>query len=403
MAAVDSAAPALPTAQHRRESPEGRSRMDKVRTQALFENLLQSVAAEPESFLGFSQAESLTLGDFIADLDPALSLDWNGVSFQGLPSLRQHVLVQAGLEAVCHADDVLITAGAAEANYLALRQCLRAGDEIIIERPGWPQAEVLARATGAEIRIIDRDEEAGWQLPLDALEAMVSPRTRMIFVTNPNNPTGSLMDGDELARLATIAGLHNSWLVVDEVYAGLEWTRQRMPSIAGLYERGIATGSVSKVFGMQGLRLGWMICRDKEMIHDALVLREYSSQISNHLGEAIAEVALRPDRRSELLTRIRAGSLENLEKLTRFIEAHPALSWHRPEAGLIGLVRLVGGSGLTGDALAARALQPPYRTFLISGSAYGKPDHIRLGVGGGAAANLDEGLEKLAALLAEFA
>ena len=403
MAAVDSAAPALPTAQHRRESPEGRSRMDKVRTQALFENLLQSVAAEPESFLGFSQAESLTLGDFITDLDPALSLDWNGVSFQGLPSLRQHVLVQAGLEAVCHADDVLITAGAAEANYLALRQCLRAGDEIIIERPGWPQAEVLARATGAEIRIIDRDEEAGWQLPLDALEAMVSPRTRMIFVTNPNNPTGSLMDGDELARLATIAGLHNSWLVVDEVYAGLEWTRQRMPSIAGLYERGIATGSVSKVFGMQGLRLGWMICRDKEMIHDALVLREYSSQISNHLGEAIAEVALRPDRRSELLTRIRAGSLENLEKLTRFIEAHPALSWHRPEAGLIGLVRLVGGSGLTGDALAARALQPPYRTFLISGSAYGKPDHIRLGVGGGAAANLDEGLEKLAALLAEFA
>lgn len=403
MAAVDSAAPALPTAQHRRESPEGRSRMDKVRTQALFENLLQSVAAEPESFLGFSQAESLTLGDFIADLDPALSLDWNGVSFQGLPSLRQHVLVQAGLEAVCHADDVLITAGAAEANYLALRQCLRAGDEIIIERPGWPQAEVLARATGAEIRIIDRDEEAGWQLPLDALEAMVSPRTRMIFVTNPNNPTGSLMNGDELAHLAAIAGLHNSWLVVDEVYAGLEWTRQRMPSIAGLYERGIATGSVSKVFGMQGLRLGWMICRDKEMIHDALVLREYSSQISNHLGEAIAEVALRPDRRSELLTRIRAGSLENLEKLTRFIEAHPALSWHRPEAGLIGLVRLVGGSGLTGDALAARALQPPYRTFLISGSAYGKPDHIRLGVGGGAAANLDEGLEKLAALLAEFA
>ncbi|MGC6453665.1 MAG: pyridoxal phosphate-dependent aminotransferase [Candidatus Puniceispirillaceae bacterium] len=377
--------------------------MDKVRTQALFETLLQSVAAEPESFLGFSQAESLTLGDFIDDLDPALSLDWNGVSFQGLPNLRQHVLSQAGLEAVCHADDVLITAGAAEANYLALRQCLRPGDEIIIERPGWPQAEVLARATGADIRIIDRDEDAAWQLPLDTLEAMVSPRTRMIFVTNPNNPTGRLMDGGELARLAQIAGRNNSWLVVDEVYAGLEWERDRMPSIAGIYERGIATGSVSKVFGMQGLRLGWMICRDSAMIHDAIVLREYSSQISNHLGEAIAEIALRPNRRARLLARIRAGSLANLDKLTDFIAAHPRLSWHRPEAGLIGLVRLDGGSGLNGDALAARALQPPYRTFLISGSAYGKPDHIRLGVGGGAAANLDEGLEKLAALLAEFA
>lgn len=375
--------------------------MDKVRTQALFENLLQSVAAEPESFLGFSQAESLTLGDFIDDLDPGLTLDWNGVSFQGLPALRRHVLTQAGLEGVCHADDVLITAGAAEANYLALRQCLRAGDEIIIERPGWPQAEVLARATGAEIRIIDRDEDAGWVLPLDRLEAMVSPRTRMIFITNPNNPTGRLMDGDELARLAGIASRHDSWLVVDEVYAGLEWARDRMPSIAGIYERGIATGSVSKVFGMQGLRLGWMICRDKGMIHDALVLREYSSQISNHLGEAITEVALRPDRRAELLARIRAGSLANLEMLTSFIESHPCLSWHRPEAGLIGLVRLEGDA-LTGDMLAARALEPPYRTFLISGSAYGKPDHIRLGVGGGAAANLQAGLEKLTALLAEF-
>lgn len=377
--------------------------MDKVRTQALFENLLQSVAAEPESFLGFSQAESLTLGDFLAELDPNLSLDWNGVSFQGLPTLRQHVLAQAGLTGLCSVDDVLITAGAAEANYLALRQSLREGDEIIIERPGWPQAEVLARATGAEIRIIDRDETKGWQLPLDQLETMVSSRTRMIFLTNPNNPTGRLMDRDELTRLAHIAGRYDSWLVVDEVYAGLEWTRERMPSIAGMYERGIATGSVSKIFGMQGLRLGWMICRDKEMIHDALVLREYSSQISNHLGEAIAEIALRPGRRAELLARIRSGSLANLDKLTAFVDSHPRLSWHKPEAGLIGLVRLEGRAGLTGDALAARALESPYRTFLISGSAYGKPDHIRLGVGGGATANLDEGLEKLAALLDEFA
>ena len=375
--------------------------MDKVRTQALFENLLQSVTAKPKSFLGFSQAESLTLGDFIDDLDLGLTLDWNGVSFQGLPTLRQHVLTQAGLQRICNADDVLITAGAAEANYLALRQSLRAGDEIIIERPGWPQAEVLARATGAKIRIIDRDEDAGWVLPLDELNAMVSSRTRMIFVTNPNNPTGRLMDGEELTRLADIASRYDSWLVVDEVYAGLEWTRDRMPSIAGIYERGIATGSVSKVFGMQGLRLGWMICRDKGMIHDALVLREYSSQISNHLGEAITEVALRPYRRTELLARIRAGSLANLEMLSSFIESHPSLSWHPPEAGLIGLVRLESDA-LSGDMLAARALQPPYRTFLISGSAYGKPDHIRLGVGGGTAANLQAGLEKLTELMAEF-
>ena len=84
--------------------------MEKVRIQSFFENLLKSVEAEPESFLGFSQAEAPTLGDFLADLDPQMSLDWNGVSFQGLPALRGHVIAQAGLEGVCDPDDVLITA-----------------------------------------------------------------------------------------------------------------------------------------------------------------------------------------------------------------------------------------------------------------------------------------------------
>lgn len=373
--------------------------VEKVRIQSFFENLLQSVEAEPDSFLGFSQAESPTLGAFLADLDPDMPLDWNGVSFQGLPALRSHVIAQAGLEGICSPDDVLITAGAAEANYLALRQLLEPGDEIIVERPGWPQADVLAQSNGAVIREWHRDEAAGWALSLDALEELISPRTRMMFLTNPNNPTGQLLDAKMLAQIVAVAERAGVWLLVDEVYAGLEWTHPRMPAIAGLYDRGISTGSVSKAFGMQGLRLGWMICRDAGLVRDALVLREYSSQISNHLGEAIAEIALRPQRRDTMLAQIRADSYANLDMLGDFIAAHPKLSWHPPQGGLIGLVRLHGGATLTGDALAERALQPPWRTFLISGSSYGTPHHIRLGVGGGRVANLQAGLDRLAALL----
>ena len=140
--------------------------MEKVRIQSFFENLLKSVEAEPESFLGFSQAESPTLGAFMDDLDPHMPLDWNGVSFKGLPELRERVIVQAGLDGVCSADDVLITAGAAEANYLALRQLLGPDDEIIVERPGWPQAEVLAKSNGAVIRSWNRNEAVGWALSL---------------------------------------------------------------------------------------------------------------------------------------------------------------------------------------------------------------------------------------------
>ena len=176
--------------------------VEKVRIQSFFENLLQSVEAEPDSFLGFSQAESPTLGAFLADLDPDMPLDWNGVSFQGLPALRSHVIAQAGLEGVCSPDDVLITAGAAEANYLALRQLLEPGDEIIVERPGWPQADVLAQSNGAVIREWYRDEASGWALSLDALEELMSPRTRMMFLTNPNNPTGQLLDAKMLAQIS---------------------------------------------------------------------------------------------------------------------------------------------------------------------------------------------------------
>lgn len=371
----------------------------KVKIHTLFEYLLETTTAQPEAFMGFSLAPSPRLGDFLGSLDPALSLDWNGASFQGLPALRSRVLDQAGLTRSCAPQDVLITAGAAEANYLALRQLLEPGDEIIVERPGWPQAEVIAQAVGAKIVPLLRDESAGWTLPLDALEAAVTQKTKLIFLTNPNNPTGQLMGASDLNRLAQIAGGVGAWLLVDEVYAGLEWHAPRAPSIAGIYARGITTGSVSKALGLQGLRTGWMICQDAGMIHDALVLRENSSEIMNTLGEHIAEIALRPERLGPALDAARAQAQENLTVLNAFVAGEPRLSWQAPEAGLIGMARL---EGIDGDAFAKRLLDDPYRTFLLPGSAYHLPGHIRLGVGGGPEAKLPLAMERMSALLADW-
>ena len=367
----------------------------KVTIHKLFDYLLETTAAEPpECFIGFSMARSPRLKDFLPDLDPELSLDWNGKSFLGLPSLRQRVLDQAGLD--LSADSVLITAGAAEANYLLFRQLVQAGDEIITEAPGWPQAGVMAKAIGARLVEVPRDETQGWALAPAVVACAITPKTRMIFLTNPNNPTGRLIPEADLRALAALADRHGIWLVVDEVYAGLEWAGPRPPSIAGLTAFGITTGSVSKALGLQGLRTGWMICQSPQVIRDAMILRENGSEIMNVLGEHIAEIALRPERLAASLGRARAEGAEVLDRLDAFVSGDPRLSWHRPEAGLIGLARV---EGTDGESLARALLAPPYRTFLLPGSAYGLPHHIRIGAGGGPEARLEEGLGRLSALL----
>ncbi len=370
----------------------------KVKIHTLFQYLLETTTADPEAIVGLSLARSPRLGDFLDDLDPDLSLDWNQKSFRGLPALRERVLGQAGLAADLTPDDVLITAGTAEANYLAFMQLVQPGDEVVVEQPGWPQAEVLAKAVGARIVPVVRREEDGWQLPLDRLEQAVSAKTRLIFLTNPNNPTGQLMDAPTLNQIVRIADRVGAWLLVDEVYAGLEWQGARAPSVAGLYPRGITTGSVSKALGLQGLRTGWLICPDPDLVMDAIILRENSSEIMNVLGEHIAEIALRPDRYDAAIAIARREGRENLARVNVFVAQQPRLSWHPPEAGLIGLARFSDGTDC--DAFAKSLLDAPYRTFLLPGSSYGLPHHIRLGVGGGAEVNLDLGLERLAQLLA---
>jgi aspartate/methionine/tyrosine aminotransferase len=369
----------------------------KVTIHKLFEYLMETTAAEPpECFIGFSLSRSPVLRDFIADLDPGLSLDWNGTSFQGLPALRQGVVNQAGLTDACHPDDVLITAGAAEANYLVFRQLLSAGDDVVTEAPGWPQVAVMSQAIGANLRTVTRHEENGWRLDPDDLARVVTSKTRLIFLTNPNNPTGRLIPADDLQRIIAIADRVGAHLLIDEVYAGLEWAGPCPPSIAGLYPRGITTGSVSKALGLQGLRTGWLITQDRRLLRDAMILRENASEIMNVLGEHIAEVALRPDRLAAALATARDEALASLAMLDDFVAHEPRLTWFRPEAGLIGLARLIG---MEAEPFAKRLLRAPYRTFLLPGTAYGLPQHLRLGVGGGPGAQLEKGLARLRSCL----
>lgn len=145
------------------------------------------------------------LQEFIAELDPAIPLDWSSEDYQGALGLRELVLDRYGYRGACGVDDVLITAGAQEANYLALTQLLGPGDEFLIDAPGWQQPLVLARQIGATAKLVPRSEASGWALDVDQLEALVTPRTKAIFICNPNNPTGRVEDEATLRRIIAAA------------------------------------------------------------------------------------------------------------------------------------------------------------------------------------------------------
>ncbi|MCB1679807.1 MAG: aminotransferase class I/II-fold pyridoxal phosphate-dependent enzyme [Halioglobus sp.] len=368
-----------------------------VRAHALFEGFMAGLAAQPQASLVHSLSEPPVLADFLAELDPLLPLDWSGQSFFGLPALREQVLGRTRLAAACSTDDVLITAGAAEANFLAISQLVQPGDEMIVDVPGWPQPLVLGEAIGAVVKHLQRHETQGWKFDLDQLAELVNERTRLIFLCNPNNPTGQVVSDAELRRVVDIAQRVGAYVLCDEVYAGLEWDGQAIPRVAGYYDRGISTGSVSKALGLQGLRTGWMICRDPQLLFDAMVLREDTSEIMNIMGEAIAEIALREERYAAAMACARAAGRRNLATLDAWIDARAELSWVRPAAGLIGFCRL--DTAITADTLAAKLLAEPYRTFVMPGSAYGFSQHLRLGVGGGADSGMELALQRLGACL----
>jgi len=367
-----------------------------VETHDLFEQFRSALTRRPAASIVDSLTEPPALGTFLAALDPAMKLDWSGLSFQGLPSLRERILQRMGIAGSCTVDDVMITAGTAEANFLTLTQLVQSGDEIIVDVPGWPQPLVLAKAIGATCKRLPRDESRGWAFDLDRLAELITPQTRLIFICNPNNPTGHLLGGAELERVIALADRVGAYVLTDEVYRGLEWGTEPTPSAAALYERGISTGSVSKVLGLQGIRTGWLVCRDPNVINDAVVLREDTSEIMNIMGEAIAEIALGDDYYPGAIASARDSGRRNLDLLDEFIVANAALDWQRPAAGLIGFARL--HAPLNADAFSARLLAAPYETFVMPGSAYGHPQHLRLG-GGGATPRLADGLHRLGQFL----
>jgi aspartate/methionine/tyrosine aminotransferase len=344
--------------------------------------------------LSSSDCESRTI-ESLLELEPdahaKLLSTWCGYTESpGAPELRAAI---AGLYERIDPDEVIVTSCAEEGIFLLHHALLQAGDHAIVETPCYESALELARSTGAEATSWNRRYEEDWAHDLEALERLVRPATRVLYVNQPHNPTGTLMDRVTFERVVELARAHRIVLFSDEVYRELEHDAEnRLPAACDLDERAVSLGSISKSYGLPGLRLGWLVTRDPALREAVMRLKDYTTICSSAPSEVLTAVALR--NRHVLLERNLGIVERNLPRLEEFFERHPeTFEWVRPVAGPIGFPRVRGVEdvGRLCERLAGQGI------LLLPGSVYDEPGHVRVGFG---RANLPEALAVLESALA---
>jgi len=262
--------------------------------------------------------------------------------------------------------------------------------------PNYMQVHGIANGLGARVREVWLREERGWRIDLDALASAVSERTKLICVCTPNNPTGQVLSRTEIDRIVAIAAKHGAWILSDEVYRGAELDSSESPSFCGRGDRIVVTGGLSKVYGLPGLRIGWLVAPEVE-VEAALSLKDYTTIAPATLSESLAEIAL--ERREQLLKRARFILGERWPALEDWAARHSReLHWTPPQAG--GICFFSYRFPIESLTLVDRLIRE-YSTMVVPGIHFRAERHLRIGFGMESRI-LHAGLAAIDRLLASF-
>jgi aspartate/methionine/tyrosine aminotransferase len=240
----------------------------------------------------------------------------------------------------CKPENITVTNGGSEANYVTLWTLLEPGSRLALMIPNYMQAWGLGRAYagGVDTFQLIMKKEAGqyrWVLDLDGLRRAVTPKTNVILVTNPNNPTGAVLSAVEMDAVVDIARKAGAWLMVDEIYRGAEVQEGTTPTFWGRYEKVVITSGLSKAFGLPGLRIGWVVA-PPELIEELWIRHDYLTLTPSLLGDRLGTIAMEPQRRETLLARTRNIIRQNLAPLEEwFLKRDDIFTYVRPQAGAI--------------------------------------------------------------------
>jgi aspartate/methionine/tyrosine aminotransferase len=338
-----------------------------------------------------SDAQTLPLSELLGMADPDDQKRWNELCLnyipsEGTPELRAAI---AQTYARIESDDVLCFAGAEEGLYCAMHALLSADDHAIVLVPNYQSMESVPRSicdvSGVALRRRD-----GWAFDMDEVRAVLRPNTKLIAVNFPNNPTGKIIDADVFAELIDLCARRECYLLSDEVYRGIERDpAKQLPQAADHYDRALSLNVVSKSYGLPGLRVGWIACRDRHLRGKMLRIKHYLSICNAGPSEVLATIALKCGQ--TILSRNRDLARANLKKLSTFFLNHAGrFEWYEPDGGCIAYPRYLGEDGV--EAFCAHLVEKA-GVLLLPASMYRSElmltpnDHFRIGYG-------RDGLEK---------
>jgi aspartate/methionine/tyrosine aminotransferase len=360
-------------------------RLDKFemeRLQSTWENRVRFNLSE-SSVHPMSPRELVPDGEYLTRLLDA-PLVYN--QSNGTDELRSAI---AALYPGATLDHVEVTNGGSEANFVSIYAMLEPGDEVVIILPNYQQIWGLIRSFGMVVKEVGLREELNWAPDLAELEAAASPRTRMIVLCNPNNPTGAILTAAEMDAIVRIAAKSGAWILADEIYQGSERSGRTTPTFWGKYDRVIITNGLSKAYGLPGLRIGWIVA-PKDIIAKTWSYHDYTTIAPGTLSDSLARIALSPKGRGRCFERTRDICRKNFPLFQSWMESHGTLfRMVEPKAGAIAYVRY--GLSVNSTALVELLLKEK-SVLVVPGDHFGMDRYLRIGYGP-APDYLQQGLE----------
>ncbi len=328
-----------------------------------------------------SDAESFTMSEIIDMAAPEDKRLWDELALRytepyGHPLLRKQI---ANLYSGLSDENILCFAGAEEGIFCALSALIEAHDHVIVLTPCYQSLLEIPKSKGAEITEIKLKEEMNWRIDLQSIQREIKPNTKSIVINFPHNPTGQIIEEDELKGLIDICESNGIWLFSDEVYRLLGNPELPWASPATcLYDKALSLGVMSKAFGMAGLRIGWIACKDKEVIYKMKLMKDYLSICNSAPAEILSMIAL--NNREEILERNNKIVADNLKFLDEFfLEYNHLFEWVRPQGGCVGFVQYKGTG--TVEAFCER-LMSAQNVLLLPESVYDyNGNYFRIGFG----------------------